>query len=203
MQLPGRENRTVERGFTSMPPLMEALAAALQRWRDLPFAVFGHSHGALVGFELARLTRRTGTPGPVHLFASGRRAPDVPLRNPPTWNLPDEQFLEQLSALGGMPSEILAHRELLELLLPLLRADVTLAETYAYTDEPPLSIPITTFVGVDDAKATRDDVEAWERHTTGPFAQHLFPGDHFYLFPQREHLLRVLSEALRQAVAAL
>jgi medium-chain acyl-[acyl-carrier-protein] hydrolase len=203
VQLPGRENRMAERAFTSVPPLVEALAAALERWRDLPYAVFGHSNGALIGFELARLVRRTGTPGPVHLFASGRRAPDVPARHPPVWTLTDDGFLEQLKELGGMPREILEHPELLALLLPLLRADMTLADTYAYADEPPLSLPITTFGGIDDTKATRDDVEAWARHTTAPFAMHVFAGDHFFIFSQREPLLRVLSEALRQTVAAL
>lgn len=203
MQLPGRENRTAERPFTSLPALVEALATALERWRDLPYAVFGHSNGALIGFELARLARRSGTPGPVHLFASGRRAPDVPPRHPLIWTLTDDEFLAQLSELGGMPQQILEHPELLALLLPLLRADMTLADSYAYADEPPLSIPITALMGVDDTKAPRDDVEAWARHTAGPFALHAFPGDHFYLFPQREPLLRVLSQALHGVTAAL
>lgn len=202
MQLPGRENRTGEPPFERMPALVEALAAALERWRDLPCAVFGHSNGAVVGFELARLARRGGAPGPVHLFASGRRAPDVAARRPGIHHLPDAEFLRGLAELGGMPPEILAHRELLELVLPLLRGDMALAETYEYHAEPPLSIPITAFTGVDDAKATVDDVAAWGRHTTGRFGLRAFPGDHFYLFPQRDRLLRSLSAELGRIVAA-
>src|SRR3954454_11305125 len=93
VQLPGRENRMREPAFDRLPPLVEALAGALERWRDLPYAVLGHSNGALIGFELARHARRTGAPGPVHLFASGRRAPHVPSRQRDVYRLPQDELV--------------------------------------------------------------------------------------------------------------
>lgn len=197
VQLPGRENRMREAAFERLPPLVEALAEALERWRDLPYAVFGHSNGAMVGFELARLARRTGAPGPVHLFASGRRAPHLPARQPAIHDLPHDEFVAQLTALGGMPRELLEHRELLELIVPLLRADLALAEGYEFHDEPPLSIPITALTGTADTKLTVADAEAWARHTSGPFRAHAFPGDHFFLFAERARVARVVADELR------
>jgi medium-chain acyl-[acyl-carrier-protein] hydrolase len=203
VQLPGRENRTAERGFTSMPPLVEALAAALERWRDLPYAVFGHSNGAVLGFELARLARRRGTPGPVHLFASGRRAPDVAARQPEIHQLPDAEFLRQLAELGGMPRAILEHPELLELILPLLRGDLALAETYEFTPGPPLAIPISAYAGAVDAEVPVWQVEAWKEQTTGPFRLQTFPGGHFFLHDDRDRLLQELGRELRPHLARL
>ena len=196
VQLPGRENRAAERPFEQTDALVQALGEALERWRDLPYAVFGHSSGAIAGFELARHARRQGVPGPVHLFASGRRAPHLPPRQPDVHALPDAEFIERLAGLGGIPREVLEHRELVELIVPLLRADLTLAETYVCRDEPPLSIGITALTGDQDGKAPVDDVREWARHTTGEFRLHVFPGDHFYLFPQREAVLRTLSHEL-------
>jgi surfactin synthase thioesterase subunit len=181
VQLPGRENRMLEKPFERLEPLVLALAGVLERWCDLPYAVFGHSNGALVGFELARLARRTGTPGPLHLFASGRRAPDVPPRTPNVAALPDAEFIHELGRLGGMPRQVVEHPELMQLLLPLLRADMALIETYEYRHEPPLSIPITAYTGLADPRVSVDDARAWERHTEAGFRIRTFPGDHFYL----------------------
>lgn len=202
VQLPGRENRMREPAFDRVPPLVEALAGALERWRDLPYAVFGHSNGALIGFELARHARRAGTPGPLHLFASGRRAPHLAGRQRPVHQLPQPELVAELAALGGMPRELLAHPELMDLLVPLLRADMALAETYAPTDEPPLSIPITVYTGTEDVKVSPDEAGGWERHTSGEFRLRRFPGDHFYLFSDRERSLAALSADLRAMLAA-
>jgi medium-chain acyl-[acyl-carrier-protein] hydrolase len=197
VQLPGRENRMREPAFDRLPPLVEALAAALERWRDLPYAVLGHSNGALIGFELARHARRTGTPGPVHLFASGRRAPHLPPRQRNVHLLPQAELVEELVALGGMPPQVLEHPELLDLFVPVLRADMALTETREHRDEPPLDTPITALTGTEDAKVSLDEAEAWGLHTRGGFRLHTFPGDHFYLFSSRERVLPVLSEGLR------
>jgi medium-chain acyl-[acyl-carrier-protein] hydrolase len=203
VQLPGRENRLREPAFTRLSALVEALAEVMERWRDLPYAVFGHSNGAMVGFELARHARRTGTPGPVHLFASGRRAPDVPSRLPDVHGLPDDEFIAEFGRLGGLPAEVLEHRELLQLVLPLLRADMELIETYEFRPEPPLAIPVTVYTSTDDPRVSLDDARAWEPHTTGGFAMRVFPGDHFYLMDRGSNVLATLSADLRSAVAAL
>jgi surfactin synthase thioesterase subunit len=203
VQLPGRENRVMEKAFDRMPPLVQALAEVMERWRDLPFAVFGHSNGALVGFELARLARRTGTPGPVHLFASGRRAPDVPSRLPDVHQLPDDQMISELARLGGMPKQVTEHPELMQLLLPLLRADLALIETYEFREEPPISIPITVYTSTADPRVNLDEARAWERHTAGGFEMRVFPGDHFYLAGPDPQVMATLSADLRAVVSAL
>ena len=202
VQLPGRENRMAETPFTHVAPLVEAWAEAAAPWLDRPFAVFGHSNGALVAFEWARWLRRTGGPQMAHLFASGRRAPDLPPRQRDTHDLPDHEFLADLRSLGGMPEEVLAHPELLQLLLPVLRADLTVHETYRWYPEPPLELPVTAYVGNADHKVCRDEAEGWERHTTKAFTLRVFPGDHFYLASQRDLLLKTLAKDLAPTLRA-
>lgn len=195
VQLPGRENRMGEAAFDRIEPLVDALIEGTAAWRDRPWAVLGHSNGALLAFEWARRLRDRGDAGPVHLFASGRRAPDVPSRRAPTAHLPDDAFLDELRALNGIPREVLEHPELMALLLPTLRADVALNEAYVFRAAPPLDVPITALGGTRDEKAARADLEAWGRHTTGPFTLRLFSGDHFFLHADA-------SDAVREAVSA-
>jgi medium-chain acyl-[acyl-carrier-protein] hydrolase len=197
VQLPGRENRIAEPAFDRVPPLTEALADAVEPLLSLPFALFGHSNGALIGFELARTLRARGRPGPVHLFASGRRAPDVSLNRPPTHHLPDAELLADLQELGGIPPQLLEHPELLAVLLPTLRADVAIHETYAFQEQPPLAFPITAYGGLADPRTPLASLEAWGRHTAGPFVTRLFPGGHFYLQEQRTVVLRTLAADLQ------
>lgn len=200
VQLPGRENRIGEPAFDRLEPLVNALAQAIDPWLDLPYALFGHSNGALIGFELARLLRARGRPGPRHLFASGRRAPELPAETAPIHALPEAEFLAELEKLGGLPAPLLEHRELLELLVPTLRADVAIHETYDFRDEAPLECPITAYGGAADPKVSHAQLEAWGRHTAGPFVMRIFPGGHFYLQEDRPPVLRTLSSDL-QAVA--
>lgn len=203
VQLPGREQRIAERPFDRALPLAEALTEAVLRRADLPFAVFGHSNGALIGFEVARRLRRLGEPLPAHLFASGRRAPDVPPPAPLTHTLPDAEFIESLRVLGGIPDQLLAAPELLALYLPVLRADVAIHETYAMSDEPPLDLPITGYAGHDDPRAPPTLVAGWSAHTTRPFVLRTFEGGHFYLFTHRDPVLAQLGQDLEEVGAAL
>jgi medium-chain acyl-[acyl-carrier-protein] hydrolase len=202
VQLPGRENRIMEAPFDRLEPLVEALADAVQPYLTLPFALFGHSNGALIGFELARTLRARGRPGPVHFFASGRRAPDLP-PDRLTHHLPEPEFLADLQELGGLPAELLAHEELLSLLVPTLRADVAIHETYAFAEQAPLECPITAYGGLTDPKVQRHQVEAWARHTRGPFVVRMFPGGHFFLLDDRTLFLRALSTDLHPVLAAV
>lgn len=203
VQLPGRENRLAESPFDRVEPLVQALADAVQPFLTLPFAVFGHSNGALIGFELARTLRARGRPGPVHFFASGRRAPDLPADREPTHHLPTPEFLADLQELGGLPAELLEHEELLSLLLPTLRADVAIHETYQFTEQTPLECPITAYGGLADPKVSREQVDAWGRHTRGPFVLRMFPGGHFFLQDDRTLFLRTFSIDLHHVLAAV
>lgn len=196
IQLPGRESRLREPPFTRLSPLVRALVQAIQPCLSLPIAIFGHSLGALVGFELARQLRRQKMPGPVCLFVSGHRAPHLPSRTPPVHQLPQEEFIAEMRRLKGTPEEVLQHTELLRLLLPLLRADFAVNETYGYTPEAPLACPIYAFGGLEDDEANYDELVAWREHTCNSFELRMFPGDHFFLYSARAPLLQAIAEDL-------
>jgi medium-chain acyl-[acyl-carrier-protein] hydrolase len=162
---------------------------------DRPFAFFGYSLGARVAFELARALRRHSQTLPVHLLLAACPAPQLPPR-PPLHTLPRDAFLAELDQRNGIPAEVLAEPELLELLLPMVRADFTLYETAVYHEETPLSSPITTFGGTKDPIVSPAALSAWSIQTTGPFQHVLFPGDHFFLRTAQKQLLRAIKAAL-------
>jgi len=163
---------------------------------NLPYVFFGHSLGALIGFELACQLRRQNSTDPVHLFVSGRRAPQIPDPNPPIHQLPEAEFIDELRRFDGTPEEVLKHPELMEIFLPVLRADFALLETYEYTSEKPLDCPITAFGGLQDRKATREELAAWRDQTHGDFRLQLFPGDHFFLHSVQPILLQAIAQDL-------
>ena len=195
VQLPGRENRFDEPSIGSMEQLIDPLLDGLASYLFPSFALFGHSMGALISFELAR---RLGAAGqqPVHLFASGCRAPHLPSRSPNWHTLPDREFLAAIEDLGGIPPELLAERQFLDAMLPMLRSDCTLAETYVFHPHAPLTCPVSAFGGLRDKEVFPEDVRAWSRHTRGPFRIHLLPGDHFFINSARVDLLRLVVAAL-------
>jgi medium-chain acyl-[acyl-carrier-protein] hydrolase len=186
----------MERLFTEMPPLVQVLAPALSSLLDKPFVIFGHSLGALIGFELARQLRRQYGVSPVRLFISAGRAPQIPRRDPPIHTLPPKEFLVEVRRLNGIPTELLEHEELMEIVLPILRADFALYETYEYSAEPPLNCPISTFGGLQDGKVSRSDLEAWRDETTACLSLRMFAGDHFFLNTARPLLLQMISQEL-------
>ncbi|HWC98902.1 MAG TPA: thioesterase domain-containing protein [Candidatus Sulfopaludibacter sp.] len=195
VRLPGRESRLAEAQFEKMRPLVEALAAAIEPYLDLPYAFFGHSMGAAVAFELTRELRRRGRALPRILIASAARAPQFRRGHVPTPAPSDADFLAELRRLGGMPDEVLDDPALLHTILPALRADATLYRNYSYTDDAPLDCPIRAYGGIDDTRITREHLDAWSEQTTANFATRLFPGGHFY-FKQSEAFLRALAEDL-------
>lgn len=198
--LPGREDRIAEPAFHSLDLLVQELAEVLQPYLDLPFAFFGHSMGALISFELARQLRRQGGHHPAHLFLSSHRAAQLPDRSTPIRLLPDGEFIEEMRKLNGIPSEVVASQELLRLIMPTLRADITLCETYLYTDETPLDCGISAFGGRQDSTASYQELVAWKEQTCRSFSIHLLPGDHFYLRTSSALLLDLLAQHLRHLV---
>jgi surfactin synthase thioesterase subunit len=203
VQLPGREGRVREAPFKSLAPLIEMLARDLAPRLDVPFAFFGHSMGALIGFELARRLRAEGGPTPEHLFASGRRAPSVTDEGPPLHTLDDAALLEKVRELNGTPAQILQYPELLRFWLPILRADFELCASYSGASEAAtVDCPVSAFGGLEDTHISRDVLAAWGAHTRGAFSLRMFPGDHFFLHTSRQMLLRAVAEDLRAASAA-
>jgi medium-chain acyl-[acyl-carrier-protein] hydrolase len=197
VQFPGRGTRLMETPFTQISPLIEALTQALVPLLNKPFAFFGHSLGALVGFELTRQLRRQSGVQPVRLFVSADRAPQLPQRDRPIHALPEEEFLEELRRLNGSPGKVLEDVELMQIMLPILRADFAVYETYGYATEPPLNCPISAFGGLHDHRVSRGDLEAWSGQTSVSFSLRMFPGDHFFLNTPQPLLLPMLSQELR------
>lgn len=182
-----------ESPFTRLEDLLRSLVPVLMPYLDKPFALFGHSMGGLLSFELARWLRRDYQLSPTHLLISGRCAPQIPNRDRPIHNLPEPQLLEQLRELNGTPDTILQNRELMQLVLPTLRADFAVIETYTYYPEAPLDCPIAVFGGLQDSTATPESLEAWREQTSQQFICHMFPGDHFFLHPAQAQLLTLLK----------
>lgn len=203
IQLPGREKRLSEPPCPRLTPLVLALAQALVPCLDRPYAIFGHSMGALMAFELARELRRRTNQSPVHLLVSARPAPHLPPRESQIHQLPDSRFIDELCLYNGMPTEVLENAELMELLLPMLRADFAIVETYEHTPDQPLPCPISVFGGLNDPKVRAADLDAWRRHTRGEFALHMFEGDHQFINSQRSKVFRVLKEELENSLASL
>lgn len=194
-QLPGRLSRLDEAHFHRVPELVAALGPAVLPLVDRPFALFGHSLGALLAFEVARFLRSVGKT-PLRLFVAGRQAPHLPPTEPPFYGARDEDFIAKLAELRGTSGEVLGDPALLQLFLPTLRADFELAQTYQYTNEPPLACPIIAVGGAEESDLTDDSLSSWHIHTSNSFSAHRLPGDHFFIHSSEDPLLRLLREEL-------
>jgi medium-chain acyl-[acyl-carrier-protein] hydrolase len=182
IQLPGRGARFRETPFTDLAIAVQMLAQALQGFLDKPYMLFGHSLGALLSFELIRELRRLGQPEPFHLYVCARSAPQLPDERTPIHKLPDPFLVTQVQRrYGGIPQAILDDPEMLQLFLPILRADLQMLETYQYTSDLPFSCDITACGGYQDLLISEAHLAAWEEHTLGQFSQHMFPGNHFFV----------------------
>ncbi len=198
IQLPGRENRRREAPLKRMKSIIETLAPILQPYLDKPFAFFGHSMGAFLSFELARELRRRNWQKPVRLLVSACRAPQLPDPEPPIHRLPEAKFVEKLERLKGIPEEVLANPELMQLFLPTLRADFELLETYFYLNEEPFDFPIAAFGGLEDNKVSLEELSVWREQTNREFNLQMFSGDHFFLNTSNRELLPALAQQMQK-----
>ncbi|MBU2703326.1 medium-chain acyl-[acyl-carrier-protein] hydrolase [Sporomusaceae bacterium BoRhaA] len=195
IQYPGREKRITEPPFTLVEPLIDALVNGLSPEFNIPFAFWGHSLGALISFELARRLQKRGV-YPVHLFISGYCAPVIAKRKFPMHLLPDVEFVERLRAYHGTPEVVLNNNELMRVLLPTLRADFALHETYVYPSAAPLNCPISAYGGIKDPEVYYHDLELWKMQTIQNFKLQMFPGDHFYIHSCRRQLVNSIINDL-------
>ena len=195
VQLPGRENRLQEPALYKLPLLLDALLPAIKPLLDKPFVFFGHSLGALIAFELCRALQRHHLPLPQHLFVSAFRSPELANPNVELHALPDADIIEKLKDYAGTSEGVFANQELMALLLPLLRSDFSLHETYQYSEEPPLSCPITALSGNDDNQVPPSNMSNWGQHTSAHFQQIHYPGSHFFLHQYYRDIIADLQEA--------
>jgi surfactin synthase thioesterase subunit len=187
IQLPGREARIGEPPIGDLRQLVVEIADAVVPLTDRQFALLGHSMGAWLALELARELRRRGGRMPCLLIAAASPAPQRPKATQPMHQLPDDEFVaEMIRRFDGIPPAVRTNAELLQLLLPAMRADMELLETYEYADEPPLDTEILAIGGTDDRAVSATALADWRRHTSLRFSTRLLPGGHFFLFSAGE-----------------
>lgn len=201
IELPGRGRRWSEPLCTNLQELVSAIAPAIYPYLDQPFAFFGHSMGAWISYELAHLLHQTYTLSPECLVVSARRAPQLPATKPTLHALSDALLLQELQTLNGTPVEVLENQELLNLVLPILRADFALLETYVYQTRPPLPCAIQVYGGQQDPEVAVSDLAAWQQHTNANFALELLPGNHFFLHSHSAELVRSLIRLSGNVIA--
>lgn len=197
--LPGREARLNEPALTDADALAELVADALAPWCREPYAVYGHSMGALLAHRTVRALLRRGLPAPELLAVAARRAPHLPPDLPLVHDLPREALVAKLRTMGATPAAVLANDALLDVVLPTVRADFAMGELAVLqpTDEP-LPVPIVAFGGRTDGLVDRAALTAWERHTTGSFDCRLFDGGHFFHCEDPGAVVRELRSLMRR-----
>ena len=185
-----------EAAYTRLEPLIEALTREIFPYLDRPCAFFGHSMGAMISFELARRLRSERGIETDHLFISGRRAPQLPEQDPEIHSLPEPEFLAEVARLNGTPKEVLEHAELMEMLIPMLRADFAVCRTYNYVPSAPLKCSITALGGTLDDTTTKEQLEGWCVQTTGRCRVRMLAGDHFFINQQHAAILPIIAHSL-------
>jgi medium-chain acyl-[acyl-carrier-protein] hydrolase len=198
VQLPGRSTRMLETAVRDMDSLVASLVEAINTLvNNQPFVFFGHSMGALLAFEVARALRRNRMPLPYCIFVSGAAGPQTRLTSHQYHELPDKDFLDVLRDYNGTPAELLENNEMMELILPTVRADFALVERYIYRPELPLDIPFHVLRGDCDPHVTEAAAAGWGLETNHTVQHHVFLGDHFFINDHQSLIETLLKNTLK------
>ena len=203
VHLPGRSKNMGRRAFSQLVPLVAEIANHISLLTDIPYALYGHSMGGLISFELARELSHQLRTVPKHLFVSGCRAPQYPRDEPLTFNLPHDAFIAELKKLNGTPEEVLANSEVMELFIDLLRADFELVETYQYHPGDHLSCPITVYGGIEDEHVPMEACHQWQKQTSASCKVRMFSGDHFFIRNAETDFVNAFRTDLLSALSAM
>lgn len=202
IELPGHGRRLREAPFTRLQPLVEQVTDILAEEVRQPFVLLGYSMGALLGFEVTRELARRGRPGPSALFVAAAKAPHAPPPGPPLHDLPRSTLVEWLVRLGGSRTALLQDEELVDVMLPVVRADLAISDTYAHEPGKPLDCPVVAFGGSTDPTVPRPSLEAWRDQTTGYFSATILDGGHFFLDSSRAQFAHALTAELTRLMEA-
>ncbi len=203
LQYPGRGARILEPAFTRLSPLVEKITDELLPYMDKPYTFFGHSMGALVGFEVARKLRREHGLAPGYLFVSGCNSPQDRQNESRYSLLPENELIDELTRFDGAPKEVLENRELMNLMLPTIRADFAVCEDYSYASDSLLSCPIIAVGGIDDHETSRTRLELWRNETDSYFELKMFEGGHFFINSAHKPLLQFVTRQLERTAWSL
>ena len=196
VELPGRVHLR-EPAAKDMKELIDILYPEIADLLDKPFAFFAHSYGSVVAYELTRRLQEMGKPLPEHLIVSARRAPHIASSIALTAHLSDSEFIAAMQTqFGAIPQAVLNDKSLLAMFLPILREDIRLNENYLGSINPPLTVPLTVFLGVDDKSGATINIDKWKETTIGPYLQKQFPGGHFYIDTARQQVIEEISKIL-------
>ncbi|MDM8517363.1 alpha/beta fold hydrolase [Desulfobacterales bacterium HSG16] len=197
VDLPGHGKRLCEPLLSDIHKITDDLVSQIRQDICHPYAIYGHSFGATLGYLLCRKIGSENLPDPVHLFVSGRIAPaciDAQVLH----KLPGAAFLKGVLSYGGIPEQVLKEPELINMFLPILRADFKAIENYAYEQEDsPLGIPVTAMSGAKDHKVAFEDVMKWQDITSHPLSARKFDGGHFFIFEQTERVMKLIVGSLQ------
>ena len=201
VELPGRGLRGEEACIDDAAALVAALARGLAPLADRPYALFGHSMGAILAFEVARCAEREWARRPVAVAVSAMRAPHLPAGFRRMSTLPDAGLLDSVRALGGVPDSVWRDPSLCQMLVPLLRADFRVCDTYEPTPSGgALRCPILALAGARDPLATPAELAAWRQYSAPGFEHHTLPGGHFFI---HDHLPALASHLVDHVTAAI
>ncbi|MYS92095.1 MULTISPECIES: thioesterase II family protein [Streptomyces] len=200
VQYPGRQDRHHEPMIDSIGGLADHVCRAVTGAVDRPFALFGHSMGATLAFEVAVRLEQAGRVAE-RVFVSGRRAPSCH-RDEQVHQRDDAGIIAELRRLSGTDQRVFGDDELMRMVLPAVRNDYRAAETYVCATDHRLRSPVTALTGDDDPKASHDEVRAWSDHTQGAFEMERYPGGHFFLVDHAPDVIRLIRERLTESAVA-
>lgn len=196
VSMPGRGSRINETPLREISEAVERLTEKIVELDDKPFAFFGHSLGATIAFEITRKLAKSKQKTPIYLFVSGRSAPQTIEKVEKTYHLSDTEFIESVRTLGGTPQELIDNRELMELIVPGLKADFQMVQNYQFNFDSPISCPISAFGGLSDNFVSRENLNAWSELTSAKFSAKFLEGDHFFINRQAQNITKIVAETL-------